>query len=159
MNRPYNHYNPNQKQAFDIKDYNPFTLKGLNPTEDQLKNYALWGGTGAGAGLGLGAGVGALINLLRDESVLKGALVGGGAGALLGGGLGAGAKAYLDSNTGGLKDLRDRAKKDNSVTQLYGYSNPEVLENIPLWELMQYNDSVERGNYTKLLNFLTSRKS
>jgi hypothetical protein len=159
MSTPYSHYSPVTKQAFDIKDYNPLTLKGLNPTDDQLKNYGLWGGTGGAAGLGLGAGIGALVNLLRDESVLKGALMGGGTGALLGGGLGLGAKAYLDSNTDALEGLRDRGKKDNSVTPLFGYSNPETLEKIPLWELMKYNDSVEQGNYTNLINFLVNRKS
>jgi hypothetical protein len=89
MSRPYRHYNPNQKQAFTVED----GLKALNPTDNQLANYGIYGGAGA---LG-GAGIGALIELLRnkeDKDYLKAMLLGGG----IGGGLGVGAKALGDLN-------------------------------------------------------------
>lgn len=81
-----NHAPAHVKQAASLQDQHAF----LNPTGNALADYGIYGGAGA---LG-GAGIGALINLLRDEDVLTGALMGGGAGL----GLGLGGKALADMN-------------------------------------------------------------
>lgn len=81
----YSHYRPASKQAnVTVSD----ALAALSPTDSALKDYALYAGGGGLAG----AGIGALVNALRGESKLKGALVGGGLGA----GAGAGVKALGD---------------------------------------------------------------
>ena len=55
----------------------------FSPYQNQLANYGVYTGGGALAGAGLGT----LINALRGESKLKGALIGGGLGAAGGAGL------------------------------------------------------------------------
>jgi hypothetical protein len=81
-----NHVPAHVKQAAGLDQQHAF----LNPTGNALADYGIYGGGGA---LG-GAAIGALINMLRDEDALTGALVGGGAGL----GLGLGGKALLDAN-------------------------------------------------------------
>lgn len=81
----YGHYHSTLKQAnITVGD----ALAALNPTSSDLANYGIYAGGGGLAG----AGIGALINALRGESKLKGALIGGGIGA----GAGIGAKALGD---------------------------------------------------------------
>ena len=73
------------------------TVGSFSPFEDQLANYAIYAGGGGLAG----AGIGALVNALRGESKLKGALVGGGIGA----GAGAGVKGLADAFAGNAQGL------------------------------------------------------
>lgn len=76
----YSHYRPILKQAnITVGD----ALAALNPTDSRLKDYAIYAGGGGLAG----AGIGALVNALRGQSKLKGALIGGGIGAGAGAGL------------------------------------------------------------------------
>lgn len=79
--KPYSHYSPfNYKQSnITVGD----ALSALNPMESDLANYGIYAGGGGLAG----AGIGALVNALRGESKLKGALIGGGIGAGAGAGL------------------------------------------------------------------------
>lgn len=86
----YSHYRPILKQAnVTVGD----ALAALNPTNSLLKDYAIYAGGGGLAG----AGIGALVNALRGESKLKGALIGGGIGAGAGAGLkGIGDYAFSD---------------------------------------------------------------
>jgi hypothetical protein len=80
----YSNHAPSQvKQALSFEDKHKY----LNPTGNALADYGIYGGAGA---LG-GAGIGALINMLRDEDPLKGAIMGGGAGL----GLGLGGRALM----------------------------------------------------------------
>jgi hypothetical protein len=60
----------------------------LNPSSNQLANYGIYAGGGGLAG----AGIGTLINALRGQSKLKGALMG----ALIGAGSGAAVKGIGD---------------------------------------------------------------
>lgn len=99
-----NLHNLAAKQAFTDKA----PLAFLNPTSDQLYNYGILGG---GGGI-LGAGIGALVNKIRDEDAIKGALIG----ALLGTGGGLLAKgtgdAFMDANFKFIGDQYRRGKRD-----------------------------------------------
>lgn len=76
------------------------TVGSFSPFESQLANYGVYAGGGGLAG----AGIGALVNALRGESKLKGALVGGGIGI----GAGAGVKGLADAFAGNAQGiLRD----------------------------------------------------
>lgn len=88
----------------------------FSPYQNQLANYGVYTGGGALAGAGLGT----LINALRGESKLKGALIGGGLGAAGGAGL-KGLSDILAGNSQGLiRDyirsgyLADKAKKQDT---------------------------------------------
>jgi hypothetical protein len=108
---PYSYYSPILKQAaITVGD----TLATLSPTNSALANYAIYSGGGGLAG----AGIGALVNALRGESKLKGALIGGGIGL----GAGAGIKALGDYTLSGEKALieafKNRRERD-FLTKLY----------------------------------------
>ncbi len=76
------------------------TVGSFSPFESQLANYGVYAGGGGLAG----AGIGALVNALRGESKLTGALVGGGLGA----GAGVGIKGLADAFAGNAQGiLRD----------------------------------------------------
>jgi len=105
----YSHHSPTTKQALNVGS----ALKGLNPTDNQLANYGIYGGAGA---LG-GAGIGALVELLKgeeDKDYLKAMLLGGG----IGGGLGLGAKALGDYGLSDIKadiDINTKARKREGI--------------------------------------------
>jgi hypothetical protein len=131
MSQFYSHYAPTTKQAVTVET----ALGHLNPTDNQLANYGIYGGAGA---LG-GAGIGALIELLRnkeDKDYLRASLMG----AALGGGLGLGAKTVGDyglsdskKDIASLKErIADRSYKAHSKNvlkeQLTGALNEHALD-------------------------------
>ncbi len=84
---------------------NLLNIGNFNPFENQLANYGVFAG---GGGL-TGAGIGAIVNALRGESKLKGALVGGGIGA----GIGISAKGFADSVRGAYGENLPRIFRDD----------------------------------------------
>lgn len=123
MNTPYWYYNPNVKQAFDVRD----ALTALSPVKNQYGNYGIYGGAGA---LG-GAGIGALLELLKDKkdrNYLKSMLIGGG----IGGGLGLGAKGlgdYLLSDATNKLTEKEEAKKPHQA-EIDAFKNYSRLRQI-----------------------------
>lgn len=112
-----NHAPAHIKQAATLKDQHAF----LNPTGNALADYGIYGGAGA---LG-GAGIGALINLLRDEDVLTGALIGGGAGL----GLGLGGKAIVDANMRpSIAALLKHEQDQNAILNRYNARGENLLK-------------------------------
>lgn len=73
------------------------TVGSFSPYNSQLANYGIYAGGGGLAG----AGIGALVNALRGESKLRGALIGGGLGA----GAGVGVKGLADAFAGNAQSI------------------------------------------------------
>jgi len=97
----YSHYRPILKQSnITVGD----ALAALNPTDNLLADYGIYAGGGGLAG----AGIGALVNALRGESKLKGALIGGGIGAGAGAGLKALGNYALSDQGAQIKEDRDQ---------------------------------------------------
>lgn len=106
----------------------PFTLGGIHPFADnQLANYATFGLGGGAAG----AGIGALVNYLRNKSLLKGALTGGAIGA----GAGIGLKGLADMAIPEASDMYRVMLRDNKRRQAGNYDIPDVESK---WWLPEY---------------------
>lgn len=146
-----NHIPAHVKQAADLSDQHKF----LNPTGNALADYGIYGGGGA---LG-GAAIGALINMLRDEDILSGALIGGGAGL----GLGLGGKAIADANMRPRFEALQSAVKDrdsaleryntrgrNSVDSAKGRGAPGSIDPSPA--ALALLEAAQRNDYNALAN-------
>lgn len=155
MNTPYWYYNPNVKQAFDVRDI-------LNPVDNNKTNYGIFGGGGALAG----AGIGALIEALKsdeEKNYLASMLIGGGLGA----GVGLGAKNLGDRFLGRASpdavNLVKNHKQQGSNSHMFGHVNAKwlekLLENDPrgLSRLVdQHKPSLDRNNWTSIINALVN---
>ena len=117
-----------QKQATTTTMENPEVVKNYaEPAidelgkKDSLTDYAVYGGVGAGAGAGLGA----LIQAIRKQDILPGALWGAG----IGGGLGLGTRATLNVlNDTGILNEEQRKKWKDKAHELVDKHEQEMVD-------------------------------